>query len=290
MKGRNEHTLKNHFKSILRYVNGNGISVGPNDFQDILDKFKVLKGLSSLKTQKNFNCMLQMPNELEEIDFSPKKLALFDETAPIYSPNLTEIMEPSSPQKSPREKAFVFNFKAEETKPIFTANYFSLNGNYRRNNDSFDIESISQKISSLSLVDKMILEANNVSNISANSKFTNMFWSSKQKSNFLESNNSSSNDKSVLCSKVDPILLGYNEDYAKSTFYFSNAPQQNVMYDFEWDNPNTERCAKSRCKTQKMNANEIQERMYNPTANLLRKKKSMTFTELSFNSENYPNT
>ena len=39
-----------------------------------------------------------------------------------------------------------------------------------------------------------------------------------------------------------------------------------------------------------MNANEIQERMYNPTANLLRKKKSMTFTELSFNSENYPNT
>ena len=83
---------------------------------------------------------------------------------------------------------------------------------------------------------------------------------------------------------------GYNEDDAKSRFYFSNAGDQNIMYDFEWDNPNIERGAKSRCKTQKMNVNEIQERMYNPTANLLRKKKSMTFTELSFNSENYPNT
>lgn len=283
MKGRNEHTLKNHFISILRFVKRNAMNVKPGDFQDVLDKFRNLKGVSPLQTPKNHkNYMLQVPDEDEEFAFSSKKLILFDETDRIYSPHLTEILESTAPKQIPSEKTFVFSFKGAEANPIFISDM-----NCTKKNDSFDIESISQKLSSLSLVDQLIVETNKMRNFSPNSKLINVFSnsSSHKKYNFWEGNNSSSSkNKSAICLKQDE----HNENDAQRNLCFSNALEQNGMYDFEWDNSYAERGAKSRSKTQKLNANEIQEKMHETTTNLFRKKKSMTFTEFkdSFINEN----
>ena len=61
---------------------------------------------------------------------------------------------------------------------------------------------------------------------------------------------------------------------------------QNVMYDFEWNNLNPERGSRSRCKTQKTEAIEIQERIIRPMMNQLRKRKSQTYCEHKETSSN----
>ena len=232
MKGRNEHTLKNHFISILRFVMRNAIRVRPNDFQDILEKFKNLKVMRSLKTQSH-KCMLQIPDYAEEFAFYPKKLEVFHENTPKYSPNLTEIMKLSSNKKSLNEKPFVLSFLPEGSQNILKSDNNSLNQNYKKNNDSYEIESISQKISSLSFIDKIILESNDMNNnISGNSmRFSNL---NSPKKSFLE--NSSSPSNSIFCLPAsNDIMFEENEDNAKNKLLFSIANEQNFVDDFECD-------------------------------------------------------
>ena len=284
----------------------------PTDFQEILDHYKKIKGVGSAKKTKNpklRNCKLQIADEVDEFNLSPKKQELCE--APLVSPNLTEILDSSSPAKSFAEKSLVFNFQTEEeTKPIFTIsryqnpnihsqgvagmeeeystaklhnNSVKFNINYKNNNCSYDLENISQRINSLSLSDKMILEANQIlSDCSVNSKFMNLFSNSisQEKSTATANCNPIPKPKSIfyLKARMDPMFLNFPEDEVKSKISISNA-EENVMYDFEWDNNNIERGSRSRCKTQKMDAVQIQERIINPTMVLLRKKKSQTYCE-----------
>ena len=92
---------------------------------------------------------------------------------------------------------------------------------------------------------------------------------------YLANGNSLSIEKSInyLKAKNDPMFGMITENSGKSQIFISNAYEQNVMYDFEWDSQvNTERGEQSRCKTHKINAFDIQGRL-TPMINALSKKK-----------------
>lgn len=303
LPGRNEHTVKNHFVSILRLLKKRGKVINPNNFQDVWDTFKRLKESKEknkpLPTKITpLNYMLQIPDELEEFELSPKKEEFMDPL--LISPNLTEIME-ISPAKS-RERSLVFNFGTKEPpsqpKQIYTVSKFQKTNNYAKaleeeffitsNNlkngkDSFDIENISQRMSSMSLSDQIIMEANRIlSDISVNSKFMNLFSNSnsQEKSIILANGNSFSTEKSIFYLKAinDPKYQMMSEVNSKTNFFLLKPCEQNMIHDCEWDNQSLERGARSRCKTQKSDAVDIQERIMDPMMNL-RKRKSQTFCE-----------
>ena len=304
LPGRNEHTVKNRFVSILRFLKKKGKFINPNNFQDVLDTYKRLKESNSPKKKnkpfphkiKPLNHMLQVPDEIEEFELSPKKEEFLEPL--LVSPNLTEIME-ISPAKS-RERSWVFNFGTKEpisqSKQIYKVskfqnmanNYpnaleeeFSTSNNLDNCKNSFEIENISQRMSSMSLSDQIIMEANRIlSDISVHSKYMNLFSNSNsgEKSIILANRNSFSTEKSIFYLKArnDPKLL---EENSQTNFFLQKPCELNMIYDCDWDNQSSERGARSRCKTQKTDAVDIQERIINPMINLLRKRKSLTFSE-----------
>lgn len=307
LPGRNEHTVKNRFVSILRFLKKKGKVINPNNFQDVLDTFKKVKEPNSPKKKskplltkiKPLNHMLQIPDEIEEFELSPIKEEFQDPI--LQSPNLTEIME-ISPTKS-RERSLVFNFCTKEppsqSKQIYKVSKFQIANNFSKaleeeffnsanslKKESFDMENISQRMSSMSLSDQIMIEANRIlSDISVNSKFMNLFSNSnsQEKSRILGNGNSFSTEKSIfyLKAKNDPNCQMISEENAKTNFLLLKPCEQNMIYDCEWDNQSSERGARSRCKTQKTDAVEIQERIMDPMMNLLRKRKSQTFCEQS---------
>ena len=257
MTGRNEHNLKNHYISIIRFVKKNGVDVKPTDFQEILDNYKRMKEVRTEKKAANPKlriCKLQIADEVDELKLSSPKKQEFCE-APLFSPNLTEIMDISSAAKSFAEKSLVFNFSTEdENKPVFTIsrcqnpniclqggagmeeeyltpnfpnNSFKFNFNYKNNNCSYDLENISQRINSLSLSDKIILEANHIlSDCSVNSKFMNLFSNSisQEKSIVTTNRNSITKEKSIfyLKARLDPMFQNFPEDRVKSKISISD--------------------------------------------------------------------
>ena len=310
LPGRNEHTVKNHFVSILRLLKKRGKVVNPNNFQDVLDTFKRLKESGSPKKKNQqippkiipLNYMLQIPDELEEFELSPQKEEFLEPL--LISPNLTEIME-ISPAKS-RERSLVFNFGTKEPtsqpKKIYTVSKFQKTNNYSKaleeeffnatNNlkngkDSFDIENISQRMSSMSLSDQIIIEANRIlSDISVNSKFMNLFSNSnsQEKSIILAGGKSFSTEKSIFYLKArndskNQIISEENSN----NFFLLKPCEENMIYDYEWDNQSSERGARSRCKTQKTDMVDLHKRIIDPMMNLIRKRKSQTFCEQTDN-------
>ena len=252
-----------------------------------------------------------MPDEVEEfpLQFSPQNEEFFDGQqlqelvleAPLFSPNLTEILE-VSPVKILAERSSVFNFNSKEIpKPIYTVSKFpnpnptqkgfgmeedyftrsnnnSFNRNGRNINCSFDIESISQKLCSLTFNDQILDDNRNMVDQSDNNNMINLFSNPDyphERSNIFANANSISIEKSIqyLKAKNDPMFGMITENSGKSQIFISNAYEQNVMYDFEWDSQvNTERGEQSRCKTHKINAFDIQGRL-TPMINALSKKK-----------------
>lgn len=318
LPGRNEHTVKNRYISILRFLKKKDKKVNPNNFQEVFDAFKQVKLEISSPTRGKkpiIKCrnplLLQVPNEVDEfmMELSTKKDEVLDvqKKEEIFlenslpSPNLTDILE-----LSPRSSVFNFNSK-EIPKPIFTVSKFqnptpiqkgfgveedylattnnnSFNRNGRNINCSFDIESISQKLSSLTFNDHMdhILGDNrNMADQSDNYNMINLFSNpnySHERSNILANGHSMSIEKSIqyLRAKNDPMYDTITENSGKSQILMPQVYEQNVMYDFEWDSEVNPERGGSRCKTHKINAQEIQERL-NPMMNALRKRKSQTF-------------
>ena len=318
LTGRNEHTVKNRYISILRFLKKKDKKVNPNNFQEVLDAFKQVKLEISSPTRGRkpiLKCrnplLLQVPDEVDEfpLELSPKieefldaqKKEEFFLEATLLSPNLTEIFE-LSPVKSLAERSSVFNFNSKEIpKPIYTVSKFqnpnpfqkgfgmeedyfatsnnnSFNRNDRNVNCSFDIESISQKLSSLTFNDHILGDNRNMADQSDNNRFLNPNYS-HERSNIFTNGNSMSIEKSIqhLKEKNDPMFDIITENSGKSEIYLANAYEQNVMYDFEWDSGiNPERGERSRCKTHKINAFDIQDRL-GPMMNAIRKRKSQTF-------------
>ena len=180
LTGRNEHTVKNRYISILRTLKKKGKKVNPNIFQEVLDAFKQVQLEISSPTigrkpilQCRNPLSLQMPKEFDEfpLEFSPQNKEYFDDQklhelvleAPLLSPNLTEILNPT--QKG---------FGMEED--YFTrSNNNSFNSNGRNINCSFEIESNSQKLSSQTFNDRILDDNRNMADQSDNNNMINLF-------------------------------------------------------------------------------------------------------------------
>ena len=251
LTGRNEHSVKNRYISILRFLKKKGKKVNPNHFQEVLDAFKqVQKEISSCKNP----LILQVLDEVDEfpLEFLQQNEEFFDGQKLKEAPNLKEIFNPTQKE-----------FGMEED--YFTRSYNnSFNRKSTNINCSCDIESISQKLN------------RNMADQSDNNYMINLFSNpdySHERSNIFANVNSIPIEKPIqyLKAKDDPMFDMIPEHSGKNQIFLSHVYEQNVMYDFEWDRQvNTESGERSRCKTQRINDFDIQGRL-TPMMNVFRK-------------------
>lgn len=341
LKGRNEHSVKNRYLSILRFLKKKGIKVNPNNFQEILTLFKATKIELGSPTKKikldskesrNFP-PLKIPKKMDEIQESPKFSNYF-ESLP-HSPNGISETSPLSVQSHISAKSHIstksqLNSKAKDsqTKPIFSLTSFQIPNIYTKyldleeenlissQNQNFDlqlkkynsieIENLSQKLSSMSISDQMLMEANRIlTDISINSNL----MKSLSISNLAEIQISHSTEKSL--NVLNP--LGENtfqipkDDEKKGKFLIPNAfensfqiikdeekkgkflvpsvHEKNSGYDVSWQKFFPDRSSRTKCRTQKIEIyGGVQEKQTMERL-LPHKKKSQTLQENFFDLE-----
>ena len=313
--GRNEHIVKNRYISILRYMKKKGQQINPNNFQEVLDTYKKLKFELGSPTKKlKFNeittenlttkIFLQLDEPIENLH-KEENIATKNKTDFLDSPNLSE--------KSKKEKSPFLNRKDSQTKPIFSLSNFKIPNIYNKTynsdeedflisttnainmktlkrNDSFELDNLSQKMSSMSVSDQILMEADKIlTELSINTNIYNSLSGSNSivksianiRNTFTMSNSS---DKSL-------VLMNSGNDH---DFFFTNGSNQqkekngmflihrcdeklldNEFYETNlWQNLFTRR--PSKCKTQELETLNIFER---PQLDQLvtKKKKSQTW-------------
>lgn len=239
LKGRNEHTIKNRYLSILRHLKRKGKSINANNFQSVLDTFKMqnLEEFGSPTKKMKLSATnlppIQIPqktgivNEDSIVNNTSPQMSNFT-SSPLMSPNANGLLDPFPlsidgskmsliSQSKPKSQSNLkspcnLNSKSKDllTKPIFSLSSFQIPNIYTKcydleenylaasnSNDlnlpikkfnSYDIERLSQKISSMSITDQILMEANKV--LSEMSSINPNIMQSQTVSN--------SNDKNIL--------------------------------------------------------------------------------------------
>ena len=248
----------------MRYLKRKGKSLNANNFQAVLDTFKMLNlesGSPSKKIKLSATNLppIQIPqksgiiNEDIVIATSPE-MSNFTSSPPLMSPNGLLDPFPFSIEGSKYSLKSQSNLNAKskdlQTKPIFSLSSFQIPNIYNKcydleenylapsNNDdlnlpikkfhSYEIENLSQKINSMSITEQVLMEANIVlsemSSISQNIMQSQTVSNSNDKNILQSITISNSLEKSVKLAKDSSNSTG------KSGFMFT--PRQD-LFNFE---------------------------------------------------------
>lgn len=156
--------MKNKFISILRFFKKKGINFGSNDFQKVLEKFKEYNSIDLEQKTRKKSCVLPQNNNIFDLEDNGKFIVLnfffFEKIKKDF---------PSAPTKMNSEDSESYfpllgnSFKKSQDfgSPLNRLLNDSVNKN-RFFSPPFAIEKTSEQLSSLSLSDHMLLEANEI--------------------------------------------------------------------------------------------------------------------------------
>ena len=292
------------------------MKVNPNNFQEILASFKATKIELGSPTKKikldskesrNFP-PLQIPKKIDEIQESPKFSNYF-ESSP-HSPNGISEVSPLSSRSHNSMKSHISTkshvnpkHKDSQTKPIFSLTSFQIPNIYTKyfdpeeenlissHNQNFDlqlkkynsieIENLSQKLSSMSISDQMLMEANRIlTDISINSNL----MKSLSISNLAEIQISHSTEKSlnILNPVGENTFQMPKDEEKKGKFFVPSVNEKNSGYDISWQKYFPDRALRAKCRTQKIEIRGLVQEPQTMEPLLPHKKKSQTLQENYF--------